>query len=152
MSSSEDVMKVIKSLLESQRFAVLATNDQEQPYLFLMAFAAADDLKKIVFVTERNTHKYIYLKSNQRVALLMDDRENRGSDTRDAVAITVLGEADEVEGNEANHLRDLYLARHPYLTEFAQSPSCAIMRVRVKSYQIVRKFQEVVEWCPDHSG
>jgi hypothetical protein len=46
---------VIKSLLVSQRFAVLATDDQEQPYLFLMAFAATSDLKKIVLVTERET-------------------------------------------------------------------------------------------------
>ena len=42
MSSSEDVIMVIKSLLVSQRFAVLATDDQEQPYLFLMAFAATE--------------------------------------------------------------------------------------------------------------
>jgi uncharacterized pyridoxamine 5'-phosphate oxidase family protein len=146
MSSSEDVIMVIKSLLVSQRFAVLATDDQEQPHLFLMAFAETADLKKIVLVTERETQKYAHLKSNRRVALLIDDRENRGADTKEAVVVSVLGEADEVE---ANYLRDLYLEKHPYLEEFAQSPSCAIMQVQVNSYRVVRKFQEVVEWCPD---
>jgi nitroimidazol reductase NimA-like FMN-containing flavoprotein (pyridoxamine 5'-phosphate oxidase superfamily) len=152
MSSSEDVSLVIKSLLESQRFAVLATDDQEQPYLFLMAFVATSDLKKIVLVTERDTHKYAHLKSNRRVALLIDDRENKGTDTQEAVVITILGEAEEVAGNEGEGLRDLYLARHPYLEGFAKSPSCAIVRVRVRSYQVVRKFQEVVEWSPDPQG
>ena len=149
MSSSEDVIMVIKSLLVSQRFAVLATDDQEQPYLFLMAFAATADLKKIVLVTERETQKYAHLKSNRRVALLIDDRENRGADTQEAIVVSVLGEAEEVEEGKANQLRDLYLERHPYLEEFAQSPSCAIMQVQVSSYRVVRKFQEVVEWCPD---
>jgi len=149
MSSSEDVVPVIKSLLESERFAVLATDDQEQPHLFLMAFAATADLTKIVLFTERNTNKYAHLKSNRRVALLIDNRENSGADTQGAVVITALGDAEEVEGFEGNSLRQLYLARHPYLAEFAHSPSCAIMRMRVRSYQLVRRFQEVVEWCPD---
>jgi nitroimidazol reductase NimA-like FMN-containing flavoprotein (pyridoxamine 5'-phosphate oxidase superfamily) len=149
MSSSEDVIMVIKSLLVSQRFAVLATDHQEQPYLFLMAFAATADLKKIVLVTERETQKYAHLKSNRRIALLIDDRENRGADTKEAVVVSVLGEAEEVEEGEAHRLRDLYLERHPYLDEFAQSPSCAIIQVQVSSYRVVRKFQEVVEWCPD---
>jgi nitroimidazol reductase NimA-like FMN-containing flavoprotein (pyridoxamine 5'-phosphate oxidase superfamily) len=149
MRSSEDVFTVIRSLLESQRFAVLAATDREQPHLFLMAFAETDHLKQVVFITERDTKKYNYLKSNRSVALLIDDRENRGSDTQEAVAITALGDAEEVEGSEGDPLRQLYLARHPYLEEFAHSPSCAIMRMRVRSYQLVRKFQEVVEWCPD---
>jgi nitroimidazol reductase NimA-like FMN-containing flavoprotein (pyridoxamine 5'-phosphate oxidase superfamily) len=149
MSSSEDISQVIKSLLESQRFAVLATDDKGQPYLFLMAFAATADLTQIVLVTERDTHKYAYLKLNRRVALLIDDRENRGTDTQEAVAITVFGEAEEVEGNEGKILQELYLARHPYLVGFAKSTSCVIVRVRVKSYQVVRKFQEVVEFFID---
>jgi uncharacterized pyridoxamine 5'-phosphate oxidase family protein len=152
MSSAEDVVHVIKSLLASQRFAALATADQAQPYLFLMAFAATDDLRKIVLVTERDTVKYAHLQLNHRVALLIDDRENRGEDTQEAVAITVIGEAQESGGNEVEDLRELYLAKHPYLAEFAKSSSCAIVQVRVRSYQVVRKFQEVVEWNPDPHG
>jgi len=149
MSSAEDVVLVIKSLLESQRFAALATADQAQPYLFLMAFAATDDLGKIVLVTKRDTVKFAHLQSNRCVALLIDNRENRDEDTQEAVAITVIGEAQECGGNEAKNLRDLYLAKHPYLADFAKSSSCAIVQVRVRSYQVVRKFQEVVEWHPD---
>ena len=149
MSSAEDVVPLINSLMESQRFAALATADQEQPYLFLMAFASTGDLTKIVLVTERDTLKYTHLKSNRRVALLIDSRENRGEDTQEAVAITIIGEAGGIGEHEVEDLRALYLAKHPYLAEFVKSSSCAIVQVRVRSYQVVRKFQEVVVWSPD---
>jgi nitroimidazol reductase NimA-like FMN-containing flavoprotein (pyridoxamine 5'-phosphate oxidase superfamily) len=150
MNSSGDIILILKGLMESQRFAVLATDDQGQPYTFLMAFAATDDLKQLVLVTERGTHKHANLKSNKRVALLIDDRENKGSDTQEAVAITVIGEAQEAEEDERERLLDLYMARHPYLDGFIRSPSSAIVRVKVKSYQVVTRFQEVFEWHVEH--
>jgi nitroimidazol reductase NimA-like FMN-containing flavoprotein (pyridoxamine 5'-phosphate oxidase superfamily) len=149
MSSTGDIMSVIKSLSESQRFAVLAMDKQEQPYLFLMAFTVTCDLRTIILVTERDTYKYALLQSNQRVALLIDNRENMGADTQETVVVTALGVAEEVGGDEGKHLKELHMARHPYLEGFTKSPSCAIVRVRVRSYQVVRKFQEVVEWCID---
>ena len=150
MSNSEDLFRILKNLMESQRFAVLATDSQGQPHTFLMAFAVTHDLKQLVLVTERGTRKHTNVKSNKCVALLIDDRENKGSDTQEAVAITVIGEAQEVEGDERKNLLDLYLAKHPYLDGFASSPSSAIVRVKVKSYQVVRRFQEILEWCVDH--
>ena len=90
--------------------------------------------------------RYVNLMANRRVAMFIDNRENVGSDTEEAVAVTALGEAEEVAGDEGAGLRHSYLARHPYLAVFATSPSCAVMRVRVKSYLVVRRFQEVEEW------
>jgi len=40
----------------------------------------------------------------------------------------------------------LFIARHPYLAEFALSPSCAIVTVKIDSYLLVSSFQRVVEW------
>jgi hypothetical protein len=48
-----------------------------QPYASLMAFAATDDLKRLLFATERNTRKYANLVSNPRAALLVDNRSNQ---------------------------------------------------------------------------
>jgi hypothetical protein len=76
-----DIRPVLRALLESQRFAVLATDDHGQPFASLMAFAATEDLRHMVILTERTTRKYANLRSNPRVALLIDDRENKGSDT-----------------------------------------------------------------------
>ena len=124
----------------------MATNEFEQPFTSLMAFAAAEDLRQIVVLTERATRKFANLKANCRVALLIDDRENKGSDTQDSVAVTAIGEAQEVDAEDGALLLDLYLARHPYLAEFAASPSCAIVRVKIDSYLLVSRFQKVLEW------
>ena len=124
----------------------MATNEFEQPFTSLMAFAAAEDLRHIVVLTERATRKFANLKANCRVALLIDDRENKGSDTQDSVAVTAIGEAQEVDAEDGALLLDLYLARHPYLAEFAASHSCAIVRVKIDSYLVVSRFQKVLEW------
>jgi len=146
MSTDVEIQPVLRNLLRSQRFAVLATDDHGQPFASLMAFAATEDLGHIVVLTERATRKFANLKANARVALLIDDRENKGSDTQDSVAVTALGEAQEVAPNAGAPLLELYLARHPYLAAFAASPGCAIMRVKIKSYLLVSRFQKVVEW------
>lgn len=146
MNPSESLQEVLQRLFAAQRYAVLATENLGQPYTSLMAFAVTDDLKGLILLTERATHKYANLMGNRRVAVFVDNRENVGSDTDEAVAVTGLGEAEEVSGDECVCLRQAYLARHPYLDQFASSPSCAIVRIRVKSYIVVRHFQDVAEW------
>ena len=146
MSPDVQIQQLLQELFRSQRFAVMATNEFEQPFTSLMAFAAAEDLRHIVVLTERATRKFANLKANCRVALLIDDRENKGSDTQDSVAVTAIGEAQEVDAEDGALLLDLYLARHPYLAEFAASPSCAIVRVKIDSYLVVSRFQKVLEW------
>ncbi len=146
MSTDVQIQQLLQELFRSQRFAVMATNEFEQPFTSLMAFAAAEDLRHIVVLTERATRKFANLKANCRVALLIDDRENKGSDTQDSVAVTAIGEAQEVDAEDGALLLDLYLARHPYLAEFAASPSCAIVRVKIDSYLVVSRFQKVLEW------
>jgi hypothetical protein len=43
--------------------------------------------------------------------------------------VTAIGEAEEVDRDIGAPLLELFLARHPYLTAFAASPTCAIVRV-----------------------
>ncbi|MDH3959379.1 MAG: pyridoxamine 5'-phosphate oxidase family protein [Actinomycetota bacterium] len=146
MSIEIDIRPSLRALLESQRFAALATDDNGQPFASLMAFAATEDLRHLVILTERTTRKYANLQSNPRVALLIDDRENRGSDTEDSVVVTAIGRAQELDPDTGAPLLELFLTRHPYLAGFAASPTCAIVGVKVSSYQLVSRFQQVVEW------
>ncbi len=127
---------------------MLATDDNGQPFASLMAFAATEDLRQIVVLTERTRRKFANLKANRRVALLIDDRENKGSDTQDSVAVTAFGEAKEADSVAGTALLELFLTRHPYLASFAASPSCAIVMVKVSSYVLVSRFERVLEWRP----
>ena len=145
MGEDLDLLGKIRELLLLQRLAVLSTRNAEQPYSNLICFVASDDLKHILFATTRSTRKYANLMREARVALLADNRSNDPADTFRALAVTALGVARELEGDEAEQARRTYLARHPHLEEFVSSPSTAMLRLDVEKYILVRRFQDVTE-------
>jgi nitroimidazol reductase NimA-like FMN-containing flavoprotein (pyridoxamine 5'-phosphate oxidase superfamily) len=145
MQDTEEILVVIGNLLESQRLAVLSTQNHGQPYSNLMATAATDDLKYLLFATTRATRKYANLMADSRVAVLVDNRRNDPADFAEAAALTALGKAWELQGVERQQFLKVYLEKHPYLEEFVTSPTCALFRVRVDKYIVVTRFQEVRE-------
>jgi nitroimidazol reductase NimA-like FMN-containing flavoprotein (pyridoxamine 5'-phosphate oxidase superfamily) len=138
MSNSSDLRQTLKDMLAAQRFCVLATQGQGQPYGSLVAFAVTDDLKQLVFATSRDTRKFSNLRSDPRVALVIDSRSNSDTDLKDAVAVTALGLAQESSGDERDRLTRLYLAKHPGLAGFIGSPETALCVVAVEDYVIAR--------------
>jgi len=110
-----------------------------------MAFAATPDLKRLIVATGRHSRKYANMMAEPRVAFLIDDRSNVPADTAEAVAVTVLGKATEAAPQEREELLPLFLAKHPHLEAFVTSPACALITVRVETYLVVQRFQEVRE-------
>lgn len=139
----EEVRDRLRRLLHDQPLGVLATSGPDATHATLVAFAATDDLREIVFATSRATRKFEMLQRNPRAALLVDDRSNEVRDFRDASAATAHGLAAEVERSRLDELRGLYLARHPYLEDFVRAPSCALLSIAVATYDLVGNFQEV---------
>ena len=147
MTNREQLHREIAELLLSQKLAVLATQSSEgSAYASLIAFAATDDLQKIVFATPKATRKFANIRYNPKISLLIDDRSNNEKDFHDAQAVTVMGVVDRIDNDASqNKLASLYLSKHPYLEDFLRSPSTAFMIIAVKSYYLVSRFQEVME-------
>lgn len=145
MSREEDLKTALQALLGSQRLAVLSTHDQGQPYASLVAFAATDDLRSVLFATARTTRKFHNLSQDARVALLVDDRSNSERDFHEATAATILGICREIRPGEDRSMRELYLSKHPYLEGFLSSETCAFIEVRVEKVLVVSRFQKVFE-------
>ena len=139
------VKRDLRKLLDSQPLAVLATQNQGQPYASLIAFASSDDLKSLYFATTRSTRKYANLSGDSRVAVLVDNRSNKASDFRWAMAATATGKAKEVNARKREKALELYLAKHPHLRDFVHSPTCALCEIRVQTFFVVTRFQNVVE-------
>lgn len=137
--------KDLQGLFESQRLAVLATQNEGQPYTSLVAFTASKDLKQLFFATTRATRKYANLTADSRVSMLVDNRSNKATDFRWAMAVTATGKAEEIEGREREEASKLYLAKHPHLEEFVSSPSCAFLRISLDRYYVASRFQKVTE-------
>ena len=135
----------LKGLFASQRLAVLATQNEGQPYTSLVAFTAGEDLKQLFFATTRATRKYANLTADSSVAMLIDNRANEATDFRWAMAVTATGKVEAIEGHEREEALKLYLAKHPHLEEFLSSPSCALLRISVDRYYVASSFQKVIE-------
>ncbi|MBM4324706.1 MAG: pyridoxamine 5'-phosphate oxidase family protein [Deltaproteobacteria bacterium] len=135
----------MKKLFSSQRLAVLATQSKRQPYGNLVAFMATEDLKYLLFATTRATRKYANISSNPRIAMVVDTRSNQEADFHQAAAVTATGVVKEIVGPQKRRFQKLYLSKHPYLKEFVSSPTCALLKVEVETYYVVRQFQNVVE-------
>jgi uncharacterized pyridoxamine 5'-phosphate oxidase family protein len=132
MTNEKLLQSEIAELLLSQKLAVLATQSPEDSsYSSLIAFAATDDLQKIVFATPKATRKFANIKHNPKVSLLIDNRSNNEKDFHDAKA--------------PRELESLYVSKHPYLEDFLRSPSTAFIIISARSYYLVSRFQEVME-------
>ena len=145
MERTARLREFLKDLFSSQRLAVLATQSSRQPYGNLVAFMATNDLRHLLFATTRATRKYDNISKNPRIAMVVDNRSNREADFHQAAAVTATGVVKETEGPEKDRFQKLYLAKHPYLKEFVSSPTCALLKVEVETYYVVRQFQNVVE-------
>ncbi len=139
---------LVKALFRSQRLAVLATSGGSQPHTSLVACSSTDDLRFLIFATDRATRKYLNIQANPRVSLLVDNRANSEEDFVEAIAVTVFGEALEAFNEERTRCVELLLEKHPALKEFLNQPATAVLRIRVERYQIVSRFQNVVDFDP----
>ena len=142
-SDDQALLAEVKRLFSVQPLAALATHNHGQPYGSLVAFVATPDLRCLLFATNRATRKFANLRTDGRVSLLIDNRQNAVDDFRSAMAVTALGTATEVAADARAAMLQLYLERHPQLAAFVQAPACALLGVRIAQYTVVRQFQDV---------
>lgn len=145
LEKKQDLRRVLRELLDSQRLAVLSTHRSGQPYASLVAFTGSGDLRFLYFATPRSTRKFSNLQNDDRIALLITSSSNSPTDFHEAMAVTVVGRAREISGPEKQPALSRYLAKHPYLEEFAGSPSSAFVQVEARTYILVKNFQHVME-------
>ena len=50
-----------------------------------------------------------------------------------------------IAGADKKRILTLYLIKHPHLVDFVRAPTCALIRVAVDSYYMVKHFQHVTE-------
>ncbi|BBO70078.1 hypothetical protein DSCA_40080 [Desulfosarcina alkanivorans] len=143
MKDIRELKARLATLFAEQYFAVLATRSTDRIHTTLVAFAAADDLKTLFVCTPRATRKYSNLKLNPSVSLLVHNSANMATDIRQAMAVTISGDAAEVPENRLEGARRVYLGKQPHMSDFVRSPNTAIIEVAVRRYDVVAHFQDV---------
>jgi heme iron utilization protein len=145
VTQKDELEQLLRKLFSDQLLAVLGTQSRIGPYGSLVAFYATDDLKHLLFATARSTRKYDNLTRTPQVAMVIDNRSNKEGDFHEAIAVTAIGTVKEIGGSEKEQFKALYLAKQPCLFDFVQSPTCALLKIEVGTYYIVRQFQQVTE-------
>jgi len=135
----------IRELFASQMLAVVATDDGKFPYTSLVAFSCTQDLKFLLFATDRFTRKYRNMERNPHVSLLIDNRGNQPSDFENAIAVTAVGKAADVGEDEKEKMQKIFLSRHPQLRDFVNALNTVLVKVETDFYYPVSRFQQVRE-------
>jgi len=148
LKNVQELFLTIHNLLSEQKLGALATHTKGEPWSSLIAFAASDNLDSIYFATPKTTRKYSNLVNDPRCSLLIDNRGNLASDFSNSIAVTATCVVKEVDEAEKLATLQLFLNKHPYLETFTQSPTCALICLKVNRYNLVRRFQEVMEYQP----
>ncbi len=139
-----DLFKKIAGTIKSSRFAVIATENNKEPYLNLVGFLLDEELKNLYFYTPVNSRKYNNIVSNSSVSLLIDNREKYTGQTGLITAVTIIGKASVVEKQEINILKK-YLSRYPELKNFTDSGLNVLIKVNIIKYIIVSNFNKISE-------
>lgn len=140
----------LRTLFDSQKLAVLATlQDAAKPHASLVAYLVMPDFRRLVFATDRQTRKYNHVQNRPDVAVLIDNRSADERDFQVAMAVTAFGRAFEIQGDDRQPHQEAFLARHPALESFVQSPTCALMAVEISRYSLVDGLADLTELVPD---
>lgn len=140
----EDVSALVRTLLKSERFAVLSTVSASGSRCSLVAFWAAEDLSHAVFATMRSSRKFAAISADGRVSMLFDDRANAVTDVRRAMAVGAVGIAREIVDRQRwSGLVENLVTKHPDLRSFVDQADCVLVQVDFESFQVVTELQNV---------
>jgi general stress protein 26 len=150
MCQQMSIKKVVEAALQSNRFAVLATEGESQPHASLIAITPIEGYRQLIFATYRNTRKFRNLSLNGKVAVLYEIKNTDRTDLQKSYVITAFGNAVEIMIEEHDSRLNAHLKRHPDLGSFLHSTDCTLILVTVETYQIVHGIDNVMWWPLDN--
>ena len=121
MNDRENLIEIIRNLLAIQKFAVLSSIYNDQPYPSLICFAENLHLNHILFFTSKNTQKFKNLQKNPKASVIFDNRTEIAGKISKGIAITAYGIVKPVANNENCEIEDLkmkFLMKYPSLKYF----------------------------------
>ncbi|MDD4970659.1 MAG: pyridoxamine 5'-phosphate oxidase family protein [Paludibacter sp.] len=146
MKNPIQLKEYVREVIRANRFAVLATEGDGQPYASLIAITPVDEYLILIFATYRNTRKYNNLVKNGKVAILFENRSIKSKSEKEVSVLTAFGQAEEVLIGNAKQDLLAHLQKHPELSTFLLSTDCAVFRVKVEAYQVVHGIEDVKWW------
>jgi len=143
MNNMRTSREYIEDVLNLNKFAVLATDNGGQPHVSLVAITLFGNFRQLIFATYRNTLKYRNLSHNNKVALLIENRDSDMKDLQGITVLTIIGHTQEISLEENEAAFHAHLKRHPEMESFMNSSDCALILVIAQSYQVVYGIDDI---------
>jgi heme iron utilization protein len=149
MGNNIVIKEYIRNALQDCKLAVLATEGDGQPHASLIAISPVGGFRQLIFATYRNTRKYTNLIHNGKVAVLIESGDISSTCLKENFVLTAYGFAEEISIAGNDTVLSAHLEKHPDLDLFVQSADCAVIRITVNAYQVVRGIDDVQWWTID---
>ncbi len=124
--------------LADHGLGVLATcGSGGEPHSSLMSYVSGQDGRVLYMLSLANTRKWLNIKNNHKVSLLVDDRAGLG-DPSALRALSVAGSAQEVlDSPERDQALARLLEAHPHLRPLAAQPECRVLKLTARRLQLL---------------
>ena len=143
MNNLRTSREYIEDVLNLNKFAVLATEGNGQPHTSLIAITPFENFRHLIFATYRNTLKYRNLFQNNKVAVLIENRDVNINGLQKSIVLTIIGHTEEISITENEAAYQAHLKRHPELESFMLSSDCVLIRIIARSYQVVSGIDDI---------
>lgn len=129
----------IRELIKTNKFCVLATVSGGEPHCSLMSYAANDDCCEVYMATHTQTKKYRNLMANPYVSLLVDSRQETGTNSEiPTKALTISGIfQSNIREDKARDIRRRLLEKHLALQDLLNDPLAEVIVVKINSVQLL---------------
>ncbi len=142
------MLEKIRGIVKNEKFCVLATSMDNNPYCSLMSYVADDDCRRLYMVTMTDSEKYRNLVSNDSVSILIDTRGSMND--LPVKALTITGRFFEIRDEKrVAEAKEKLQKRHPDLDLFFKGGLSSVFYVEVRSVLLLDGFNrshfEVIE-------
>jgi nitroimidazol reductase NimA-like FMN-containing flavoprotein (pyridoxamine 5'-phosphate oxidase superfamily) len=133
------MIEKINQIIMEEKFCVLATAMENNPYCSLMAYAADDACKRLYMVTMTDSEKYRNLMSNDSVSILIDTREKIND--QPVKALTITGRFSKISDEKTfDAVKEILQKQHPELNTFFNNELACLFYVEIKSVLLLDGF------------
>ncbi len=138
------MLERMKALLRRRSMCVLATCHDNKPHCSLMGYVTDSEARTVYMVTREDTTRYLNIRENKKVSLLVDTRGEVGFEDREHLqALTVYGAYQPILDPEREAvIRKRLLERHPYLERLINHPKSVIIPIRIASFLLLDGMQK----------
>ncbi len=143
MNKQSTIKEFIHKVLQTSFFAVLATEGNGQPHASLIAITPIEGFKQLIFATYRDTLKYRNIANNNKVAVLIESKDDSLKEQQQSIVLTIIGHTEEISIAYNERVYRAHLKQHPEMKSFMLSSDCALFLVIAESYQVVYGIDEI---------